>query len=166
VHKSTSKEWLRLFSLISGLMAMKEGCPSVPDVPENLSELLEILKPLAAEAQHKIAAYRDTLWIADDMRNHPESEYYLLTLILDEAERGWGIKGYRRERLEEANRDYAAAEASGVNAVLVSTESLATLWAAYPNYRLDLGNFTRLLYGLSGWERVDSDFDFFNWFMR
>jgi len=38
-----------------------------------------------------------------------------------------------------------ADEAVGLNAVVVSTESLATLWEAYPNYFLDLNHFMRVV---------------------
>ena len=161
-----SDRWLRFFALIGALIAMKEQCTPVPDTPKSMSELIAALRPMAVEVRQEIMAFTHTVRHAEDFRKHPESEYYLLTI--NEAEMSWGVRGYRRERLEEANRDYSLAEAEGLNAVLVSTRSLESLWEAYPNYRLDLGNFRRLVNAISlgHGEESNFDFDFFGAYMR
>ena len=131
-----SEMWLRLFSLVGSLIALKEKCPPVPGTPETIAEIVAELRPLTLEARPHIMAYAETVKHAEAFRSHPDSEYYLLTISQTENEIVWRTKGYRRERLGEANSDYLRAETEGLNAVLVSTESLAALWEAYPNYRL------------------------------
>jgi len=143
-----SQKWLRFFSLMGSLVALQEGCPSVPGTPGKSSDLMTELVPYALEARDHIAAYKSTVHQSHIARIHEESDYYLLAL--DVHKRSWRIQGYREARLEQANKDYATAEASGLNAVLVSTESLDSLHKAYPNYFLDLRRFMRLVYSVTG----------------
>jgi ppGpp synthetase/RelA/SpoT-type nucleotidyltranferase len=159
------ERWLRFFTLMSAFIALKEQCPHVPNTPETMSELIAQLRPYALEARDHFSAYESTIHHAETFRGHEESDYYLLTLSA--VNRMWRMQGFSRERLEEANRKYAAAEADGYNAVLVSTESLSTLWKAYPNYFLDLRAFTRIVHEVISDHWADSDSsDFITRFMR
>jgi hypothetical protein len=77
-----------------------------------------------------------------------KAHYYLLRL--DTNTNQLTVDGYKVSQLEAASKDYLEAEKSakgktGIDAVLVSVDSLAQLERAYPNYFADTGVFIQLM---------------------
>ncbi len=81
-----------------------------------------------------------TVHQSEAFRHQVNSDFYLL-LLHPNRPSSWGLQGFSRKDLDKAMNNYADAEAQGFNAVLVSTDSLESLWKAYPNYFLDLRAF-------------------------
>jgi hypothetical protein len=141
-----SDKWLRFFRLMGSVIALTEDCPTVPGTPHDAAGVMGELKFLLPEARAELIDYTTTVRNALTFRDHPESDYYVLKR--HKKERATGIGGYSRARLEEANRAVIEAEAQGYDAVLVSTDGLANLYKAYPNYFLDMDAFIRMLFSI------------------
>jgi hypothetical protein len=137
------ERWLRFFSLIGSLLSLNEGGPVVPGTPESRSELLAELKPRALALHIELLAFGGAVKHTESFQSHERSDYYVL--VLHATDRSWEIHGFKREDLELANMLCIQSELDGFNAVLVSTETLASLWEAYPNYFLDLNAFMRIV---------------------
>lgn len=135
------EDWLRFFSLMGSALALRERTPMVPGTPSNTPELLSELRGLAKklDVKNRLESYGAALRIVEDP-DTKRAQFFLL-----ELEPGVGslrIRGYRRDGLERATRDYLEIERGlagkpGAEAVLVSVESLLSLRRAYPNYFLD-----------------------------
>lgn len=142
------KDWLRLFSLMSGEIAAIEKCPSVPGVPSNAAmrkkEISSLVKKL--NALQKLSHYQTTLKHTSDFSNKND-RYYLVIFNFDDNT--VAVQGFGRNRSQEANDAYTAAETrrsvAQRNVVLVSVDSMKALKKAYPNYFLDTEKFRQLL---------------------
>jgi hypothetical protein len=69
--------------------------------------------------------------------------------------RNIGISSFKREQAAEAQEKYLAAEKANkdrpeMQTVLVSVDSIAALRKAYPNYYLDIGEFSGVLNKIVG----------------
>ena len=138
------RHWLRFFALMGTAIALWEGTPPVPDTPTTKTalrkELLNYATRLDVEA--KLEAYREALNVIEDA-DIQDSHYFLV--ILDPAGKRTKIYGYGIGDFEDASNEYLQIEQrmrqSGGDAVLVSVDSLASLYRAYPNYFLDTRSF-------------------------
>lgn len=79
------------------------------------------------------------------------SFYHLI--ILNSLQKTVQIKPYRRDSFEQAIQDYSKVEAEAatgkkIEPVLVSAGSLDTIRHAYPNFFLDIGEFTNSVNGI------------------
>lgn len=138
-------QWLNFFSLAGSAFAYLEK--SKPLSNYSYLSKKETYRKLISEyinldVEKKLNGYTVAA-------NHLSSEknsgnFHLITLNFDS--RILTVKSYGRKRIKEANEDYTKIERKIVNdsrqqVVLVSTESLNTLYEAYPNYFLDIQEF-------------------------
>lgn len=141
-----NKEWLRFFELIGSAMAIREGTNLVPETPDKEGDLKEKLLWHARklDVKNQLQTYGSVL--NEISTPSPQNKFYLIEL--DPAAKEVRIKGYRTRDLNRANEEYLAIERNmrkGNNAVLVSSDSVAALRRAYPNYFLDTHAFIEAL---------------------
>jgi ppGpp synthetase/RelA/SpoT-type nucleotidyltranferase len=138
------KEWLRFFALMGSALAQREHQPLVPGTPVDKAELTRELRDCATslDVVNHLHAFSQALQVTE--KPGPQKAHYFL-LQLDPVAKEVKVSGYTQHELLQASSDYEAAEQSGsgagIDAVLVSVESLASLKRAYPNYFLDTGVF-------------------------
>lgn len=154
-----SQEWQRFFSLMGSVVAMREKMPLVPDTPTLRRALTEELATYANDLNvvERLRGYRSALR-AMQAPTQTDASYFLLRL--DPEAGTLSVRGYRSDKIAEASAQYAlfeedaAKKARGVDAVLVSVESVNNLGRAYPNYFADTRVFLQLLrQALSGHSR-------------
>ena len=138
------KDWLRFFSLASAVMAIHEGTPSVPGVPQTADELRVELRKLMSDldvASH-LRSYSGAMHLLGFKETNGD-HYFLLELDTDKS--AITVRTYKQGQFERASADYLAIEKqiknSKIDAVLVSADSMTALKKAYPNYFLDTEAF-------------------------
>jgi hypothetical protein len=144
-------EWLRFFTLMAAHMALREGTAAVPDTPSDREALREEIRALRdkLDVSGHLLAYTRALADPEIVGVYQDSHYLLLELNANTKQ--IKVTGYASEDLTRACRDYldvekAAIEGkSGLDAVLVSVESVKALKQAYPNYFLDTHNFLQAI---------------------
>lgn len=139
-------KWKRFFSLMSSFIAIREGCPTVPNTPTEKSEIIPEIKELFQQLQVEaiLTGISSAVQIAQGQGQIKDSEAYLL--VLDSNKKTLDIKGYSASELLDAAEEYSRVEEQYVNepsvqAVLVSVDSITSLQSAYPNYYLDTRQF-------------------------
>jgi hypothetical protein len=139
------EEWLRFFALMGTAFAHREHTPLVPQTPTSKRELKEELRRYTQQldVEGHLHTYGTALQTLEE-HSAPDAHYFLLKL--DAAAKSVSVTGYRSNELAKANEDYLAVERAiieepGVDAVLVSVESVSALRRAYPNYFLDTHAF-------------------------
>ena len=137
------EEWLRFFSLMGSVFALKEGCATVPNTPAARNDLLGEVRQIAKDLNvaYALSAYQEAIKV---IRQGPERGNQFYLLLLDAKAKTTTVRSFRRRDLDAASEAYAAAEASvsdTSDAVLVSVDSVASLERAYPNYFLDTSIF-------------------------
>ena len=142
-------DWLRFFALMGTAIAIREKTPPVPNTPTKKGELLSELNHYAAQlnVENRLSGYTNAL--RRMMRPTAEKAHYYL-LKLDTNNNQLTVDGYKATQFETASKDYLDAEKvakgkSGIDAVLVSVDSLAQLERAYPNYFADTRVFLQLM---------------------
>jgi len=151
------QNWLRFFALMGSAIAMREKAPPVPDTPGDETELIDELKMLAGQlnVENRLNGYANALQTIEQQTGR--AHYYLLQLEPQTSK--LTVRGFQRDELPAAQAFYLDAERSlkqnpGMDAVLVSVDSLAALQRAYPNYFADTRVFVELLrQALSGTRR-------------
>ena len=145
------EEWLEFFALMGSAIAAREHSPTVPKTPSGrplTSQLRSYANKL--DVKNRLQAYGAAIRVLTGDASQ-RADYFLLSL--NPTERSIGIVGYKRSELHTAARDYLDAEQKeGVDAVLVSVESLSALRKAYPNYFLDTTEFIRAMEKALQWE--------------
>lgn len=139
--------WTEYFSLVGSAFAHMEGCNPVPQYA-HLSKL-ETFK-LVDDMTDKLAVVDRLLAFrvaVEDITKNGGS-YHLL--VLDTASQNVQIKSFGIRRIGEATAEYLEWEkkAEGnqyMQVVLVSTENVSNLKAAYPSYFLDAEEFVRII---------------------
>lgn len=145
-----SDEWLRFFSLMGSIIAMREQTALIPDTPGNCHDLVSELSEHARclRVSERLRAYGEALKKIETETN--DASLYLLQLDPSKSPPQLAIKGFRWTEIQEAQKQYAEVERlikqnPGTDAVLVSVDSLASLPRAYPNYFADTKIFLELL---------------------
>jgi hypothetical protein len=139
------QDWLRFFALMGSALAIRERLPLVPETPVDKNKLKEELRGCEQKLDvvNHLHAFSKALQITQ--KPGPRAHYFLVQL--DPVAKQVKVFGYMQNQLGQANQDYLDAERSGsrsgVDVVLVSVESLASLKRAYPNYFLDTGVFVQ-----------------------
>lgn len=140
------KRWLRFFALMGSAMAHREHAAMVPETPTDMKPLLNELSGLAKELEvdKKLQAWTRALQFAQ-----PDKGSHFL-LSLDTSAERLTIRPYKESDLVQANADYLKLEKDnvgkpGMDAVLVSVESVKSLKTAYPNYFADTSLFLEAL---------------------
>jgi hypothetical protein len=142
---SGNKDWLTFFALMGSAMAIREGTPPVPNTPTNQKELKEALQEYATKLDiiSVLAGYSTAV---DYITGHGTSPGQYRLIVLDNEKKMLTISSYASENLEIAFQEYSEKEKEiagkkGMDAVLVSVDSIRSLRRAYPNYFLDTGAF-------------------------
>ncbi len=144
---------LRFFTLVSSILALKEGTPVCPNTSESADELIKEIKSL--DSKHNIVSTLSGLNVAidfDEKNENKKNKYKYYILILDYSRRKMRIRSFETKNVEIATDIYNRLEdelESDKNIVLVSASSFDSLRAAYPNYFTDIQEFVdmmRLLY--------------------
>lgn len=142
-------EWLRFFAIMGSVIAWFEKTPRVPNTPEDPRDLLNELSRLAAKLKvaSRLETYRDALQTLQ-MPSMQKAHYFLLLLDANRGE--LSVRGFRSNELARASSEYLEAEKlirdwPGMDAVLVSVDSVNALQRAYPNYFADTRAFVELL---------------------
>lgn len=139
-------DWLRFFALMGSALAIREHHELVPNTPQDGPELKKELKDHASRLNviNHLHAFSQALQVTENP-GAQRAHYFLLQL--DPVAKQVKVIGYTQKELFQATQDYEVAERSGgdsgIDAVLVSVESLASLKRAYPNYFLDTGVFIK-----------------------
>jgi hypothetical protein len=144
------QEWLRFFALMSSIFALREGCPAIPNTPQNRIELVDEIRELnnLHFFENTFAQFRK---IIPHIDRHRRSKYFLV--ILDPASKSVKITGFKNAESRRANSAYTQAETTlpkSTNVVLVSASSISALKRAYPNYFLDTEAFLREVGEITG----------------
>lgn len=139
-----SSEWLEFFALVSSAFAHVEDSPSAPQ-HAHLSAL-EVYKELKElEAKLDVLEQISGLSVAADAIHTKGIGGYYNLIVLDKTKKTVFIGSYTRDELQKATNKYAELEAeadSTKDLVLVSAGRLHSLKLAYPNYFLDVRDFT------------------------
>lgn len=141
-------EWLRFFALMGTAIANRESTTPVPYTPTDPAQLRDQIRGLAQQldVNNRLTTYGSAL-TAIDNPGSVGADYYLLQL--DPTAKQITITPYKRKDLLRASDDYLNVEkriqGSGLDAVLVSVNSMASLRRAYPNYFLDTNRFLEMV---------------------
>jgi hypothetical protein len=139
------EEWLRFFSLMSSVFALREGAAVVPQTSPHIKELCQELK--AINADHKIYASLSQIGkIVPAIEKQKGAKYFLIRLDPEKLE--VTVTGFGKAQAVGAATAYTEAEKAlpektSVQIVLVSVDSISALKKAYPNYFLDTQDFLR-----------------------
>jgi hypothetical protein len=136
-----AQAWKDFFILTGAAFAAMERCAPVPNAPTNKDDLRAAIRALESSlnVRAKLEAYNKAVtMIAGGVKTG--ARYFLLALRPTEGT--LHVTQYLRSELEEATDAYLALEKEGqkgvgVQAVLVSLQSVDALRRAYPNYFLD-----------------------------
>lgn len=136
---------LYFFKLISSAFAIVEKQPLVPETPTTMEGIVKEIMTL--DKQSNILAFLSGIRVAADRiegKYKSQNGYYIL--ILNYETRMLRTQYYKPSDIEKANEIYNQIEqsrdASKIDAVLVSVSSVSQLKAAYPNYFLNIAEFT------------------------
>lgn len=134
--------WLRFFQLVASLFAVEEKCPTIPNTPTNREALISELYNICE--QHNILAQLQAYnTVADHITNHNKGSYYFV-LILDYVAMRVSIYPFFQKDIKGATSLYGSYEGKdNIDAVLVSVDSISTLRKAYPNYFLNVKEFSK-----------------------
>ncbi len=145
-------DWLNFFALVGSGFAHLEKCNPVPSY-EGISadETYKVIEKQAAklDVENRLQAFSVA---ADEISNIQKGgSYYYHLVILDFSKKRVVIRSFARDRLDQANLDYARTEkkisdGEPLQAVLVSAGPIETLKKAYPNYFLDTREFIKVLH--------------------
>lgn len=140
--------WLRFFSLMSTVIARREGKPEVPDTPTNTAELMEEIQEYARtlSVSERLGAFQV---LTHRLRAPGAAGGDWFVLQLDPEGRRVTVRAFGEDDLPEATSIYIDSEMEQgwnprLDVVLVSANSLSDLRSAYPNYFADLTGFRRV----------------------
>ncbi len=143
-------DWKRFFALMGGVMARRERTAPVPDTPTDRVELVEELREFEARlnVRYTLQGYGMAVQSLTSRPTVDGHEPAVFMMVLDPTKKTVEVRSYRLADLDAADEDYLDAETSldpsrGMQAVLVSAESIRQLKRAYPNYFLDTRAFVR-----------------------
>lgn len=146
-----NKDWLRFFSLMGSIIAIKEKTPLVPGTPDNESDLRKEISFFSEhlKALDVLKAYQTAINYANQKDASDKNAKYFL-LKLDFEERRLFVRSFSANQSQEANEFYTKQESeqgADLNSqlVLVSVDSIESLKKAYPNYFLDTDRFAGIL---------------------
>lgn len=145
-----SADWLDFFAVASSAFASLEKSPPVPrfrnftgaQIFSRLSQAEEKLSALNMMKGLSVAA-------KEIEKSKGSGEYYHL-IVLNSLKKTLQIKGYNRRSFQRAIDDYGKIEervvkGEKVEPVLVSAGPISKLRKAYPNFFLDISEFTRIV---------------------
>lgn len=139
----------RFFVLVSALFAIKERTSMVPNVTNDLNEIISEVEDL--NAKHNYLDFLSGIKVAVDKQydNDPKgfAEYYILKLNYNSKQ--LTIRRYPSKLFGLATETYNSIEKEkgeeNIDAVLVRVDSFKMLKKAYPNYFSDIGEFIKIV---------------------
>lgn len=147
------KEWLEFFRLMGSAFAKMEGCPSVPNTPEDEKKLYSQIELVEKELNfiEKMTSWAQVIPHLDyqiKSKGKEQAKFFLLELDIlrkktiittfTEKEENKAIERYSElEKIYPVGKDY--------DIVLVGAESTNDLKKAYPSYFLDTAEFLKYL---------------------
>ncbi|HED1598734.1 MULTISPECIES: RelA/SpoT domain-containing protein [Enterobacter cloacae complex] len=139
--------WNEYFAVVASAFALMEGCNPVPQYAHLTKlETFKLVEELTIKLAviDKLLAFR--VAVADITNNG--GSYHLL--VLDTASQNVQIKSFGIRRINEATTEYLEWEKKAeknpyMQVVLVSTQNVSNLKAAYPSYFLDAEEFVRII---------------------
>lgn len=143
------REWIDFFAIASSAFALEENSNQVPRFAD--MDAAETAQAVAgAEARIDALNQMRAIRMAVDSISRESSGYSYHLIVLRSFDRVVEISSYDRASFEEALEDYsvaekAAAEGEKIEPVLVSAGRLETLRRAYPNFFLDIGEFSSMV---------------------
>jgi putative GTP pyrophosphokinase len=144
------QEWLDFFAIVSSALAHKEESVPVPRF-RDLSEMDTFRAVADAEARlqalEKMHAFSAVVQSIVKNKNVTRSWFYHL-IILNSLKHTVQIRAYDRDSFEQAVTDYGKVEAQAakgekIEPVLVSAGPIDKIRMAYPNFFLDIRDFSR-----------------------
>jgi hypothetical protein len=149
--KTANPKWLRLFALMSSEIATWEGCPNVPGTVRDSAARQSEIKDI--EASENVLGIMSGWTFATSLQpeiSNKEPDAFLFLLKLNAKEGTLQIDTYTKDEIPRAEEDYSTKEREtegqpGMQVVLVSVESLATLREAYPNYYMDASGLIAMI---------------------
>ena len=154
------ERWLRFFQLMGSAIAIREDTPIVPGIGEDTSALYEELQHQAnnLNVAYTLGTFSSAIQTLPRMSAEQQSRAYYYLLRLNALTGELTVEGFAKNEAENASSKYLEVEkevrtTSGLDAVLVSVDSLSALERAYPNYFGDTRVFVELMnQALSGQE--------------
>lgn len=147
-----NEDWLRFFSLMSSVIAMREKSVFVPETPTNKNELLAELKYYENKlnAAHTLMMYNHALNVTGEKM---EAGQYHFVLKLEPDNKSMTISSFQKRNAEQAKNFLIRLETEAetqtigekADIVLVSADSIKSLKKAYPNYFMDTAFFVNML---------------------
>ncbi len=139
--------WLRFFSLMSSVIAGREKLPVVPNTPTNLTELVSEVKEYDEHLgfSRQLEAFRI---VTHQMQNFSGNLWVVLEVRPEERTTSasyFGVNNWEAANSHYLEREVETRDDPRVAVVLVSTNSLAMLRRAYPNFFMDLSDFGRIV---------------------
>lgn len=147
-------EWIDFFKLVSSAFAKIEGCPVVPNTPEDKEKLCIEIKKKERELNfiEKMESWSSAIdYINKEIKSKRRKKAKFFLLELDIPSKRTIIKAYIEKDEEKAIEDYSALEKRHLgdkdyDIVLVGADNLKDLKKAYPSYFLDTTEFLRYLH--------------------
>ncbi|HYD26937.1 RelA/SpoT domain-containing protein [Brevundimonas sp.] len=133
--------WLRLFTLMSSVIAAEEGCPTVPGTPADRAELLNELAEVEAHlgAIANLHSYNEAIRLTNEYARMPGQSF---VVEYDNINRSVRVRSNTQFRLTAEASFVAETSQEYPQAVLIEVDRVGDLRAAYPNYFLDVQLFT------------------------
>ncbi len=140
-------DWLRLFQLVSAEFALTEGAPLVPMVSESRRERLQEIRHIARKlkAVENLSAYARMIRGSESLVRRG-ARFYLIQYDYDE--RSVTVRPQFEDLRSSAAYEEAEQSQSQKNTVFVEVDRLEDLKSAFPNYFLDVRDFTARLQSL------------------
>ena len=145
--------WIDFFKLISSAFARMEGCPIVPNTPENKEELCNEIKNKEKELNfiEKMESWSSAIdYINREIKPKTKNKAKFFLLELDIPGKKTIIKTFNEKEEEKAIGEYSQLEKrhfgdKDYDIVLVGVDNINDLKKAYPSYFLDTAEFLRHL---------------------
>ena len=142
------RDWAEFFALVSSAFALAEGCPTCShhsgmDGFEIFSRIKELNSKIKALDYIYALTISAKLIYRDVIANSTHHAHFSL-ISLDISKKHVSVVPFKRQDFNEAIKLYQQLEKRGGNfdQVLVSVKSVISLKKAYPNYFIDIRDFT------------------------
>jgi len=144
------QEWLDFFALTSAAFAHQEKTPPIPRF-SNLTPMGTLAAVAIAESRlgalEKMSGISVAIQLIQKKPSAGEGGAYHL-IVLNSLEKTVKVRAYAKEKFNQAMADYSAIEKEVVEGkklepVLVSAGPIGNLRKAFPNFFLDINDFTQ-----------------------
>ena len=146
-----SAEWREFFALTSSAFAHAEGCPYCPQhkhlYPAQIYKKIKDIDSKIDALDHIKALSAAANLIHKNLSTSGKKHAYYSLISLDLDNKRVEVQSFNKDNLDKATYMYEQLEQrhGRFDQVLVAVSSLISLKEAYPNYFLDIRNFTELV---------------------